>query len=99
MWSPHARTVVQARSCLAALADGASTPETSSAYEQVLIALDWIHGDDVPALQTDDLTYERSILFEGAFCAIAGLLPHGVSELQVELLLAMLGSAHDREFG
>ena len=46
----HAITQTKARSYVAALADRASTAEASSAYEHALIELDWIHGDDVPAL-------------------------------------------------
>ena len=46
----HAATLAEARSHVAALADQARTTEASSAFEHVLMELDRIHGDDVPAL-------------------------------------------------
>ena len=50
MLLPHAQTLAQARSYVAALADQALTLEASSAYERVLLKLDRVHGDDCPAL-------------------------------------------------
>ncbi len=56
MLFPHAQTLAQARSYLAALADQASTIDASSAYERVLIELDRIHEDECPAADTEGLT-------------------------------------------
>jgi hypothetical protein len=77
----HAVTVSEARSCIAALAD-----------ERALIELDWIHGDDVPALD-GGLTDNRAVLIAVATCAVVHLVGYGVDALQVELLLASLADA------
>ena len=53
MLLPHAQTLAQARSYVAALADQAHSIDASSAYEHVLIELDRIHGDESPGLDTD----------------------------------------------
>lgn len=97
MNADHAITLVLARSCLAALAMSAATAPAGLKYDQVLLALDGAHGDDVPGLETDALTNDRRVLFEVAFSAIEDLTEHGVNELQVELLLAMLAGAYDME--
>lgn len=89
----HAVTVAEARSYIAALADCARTVEASSAYERVLIELDWIHGDDVPALDTTGLTDSRDVLMAVATSAVEQLVAYGVDALQVELLLASLADA------
>lgn len=62
MLLPHAHTLAQARSYLAALADQASTIDASSAYEHVLIELDRLHGDESPAINDDGLTEDRATL-------------------------------------
>lgn len=62
MLLPHAQTLVQARSYVGATADGALTIEASCAYERVLLELDRVHGDECPALDTEDLTDDRDIL-------------------------------------
>lgn len=89
----HAHTLTQARSCLAALADNATTLEASSGYEQTLIALDRIHDDQVPALDAERLTSDRAVLTAVATSALKELVNHGVDPLQQELLLAMLQDA------
>ncbi len=89
----HAVTLAEARSHVAALADHAETTEASSAYEHVLLQLDWIHEDDVPALDTSGLTDDRDILLVVAASAIEELVSHGVDVLQIELVLAMLDDA------
>ena len=61
MLLPHAQTLAQARSYLAALSDRASTIDASSAYEHVLIELDRVHGDECPSADTEDLTEDRAI--------------------------------------
>ena len=89
----HAVTLTQARSYIAALADHARTVEASSAYEHALLELDWIHGDDVPALDTYGLTDDRDTLMAVATSAIEQLAAYDVDALQIELLLAALDDA------
>ena len=89
----HAVTLTQARSYIAALADHARTVEASSAYERALLGLDWIHGDDVPALDTDGLTDDRDTLMAVATSAIEQLAAYDVDALQIELLLTALDDA------
>lgn len=93
MLLPHALTLAEARSFLAALADQASTIDASSAYEHVLIELDRIHGDDCPAVDSDGLPEDRAILLAVATCALEELEQYGVDPLSVELVLAMLDDA------
>ena len=99
MLLPHAQTLAQARSYVAALADRALNIEASSAYERVLLELDRVHGDDCPALDTEDLTDDRDILLAVASNAVEQLESHGVDPLSVELILAMLVEAHDLDIG
>jgi hypothetical protein len=89
----HAVTLTEARSYIAALADHARTVEASSAYERALLELDWIHGDDVPALDTYGLTDDGDILMVVATSAIEKLAAYDVDALQIELLLAALDDA------
>lgn len=89
----HAITLTEARSHIAALADYAQTVEASSAYEHVLLELDAIHGDDVPALDTTGLAGDCDLLLAAATSAVEELVRHGVDVLQIELLLAMLDDA------
>ena len=89
----HALTLGQARSYLAALADQAGSIEASSAYEHVLMALDRIHGDDCPALYYDSVAEDQTALHAVATSAIEDLVQHGIDELDVELVLAMLDDA------
>jgi hypothetical protein len=91
----HAQTLMQARSCLAALADGARTVEVSSAYERVLIEIDRVHGDDSPALDATGLTTDSAVLYAIATSAVEELVEHGVDELHVELILTMLIETRD----
>jgi hypothetical protein len=90
---PHALTLAQARSHLAALADRANSVEASSAYEHVLVELDRIHGDQSPALDADGLTEDRAILRAVASSSIEELEQYGIDPLSVELVLAMLDDA------
>lgn len=62
MLLPHAQTLAQARSYVAALADRALGIDASSVHERALLELDRVHGDDCPALDTEDLTEDRDIL-------------------------------------
>ena len=90
----HAITLGQARSRLAALADRASTIEASSGYERVLLRLDAIHGEDIPAIHAIE-TPDRDKLFALAQGAIEDLTGHGLDALTVELVLDMLHAARD----
>ncbi|HEX2893606.1 MAG TPA: hypothetical protein VHO29_06340 [Marmoricola sp.] len=99
MLLPHAQTLAHARSYVAALADHALTIEASSAYERVLLELDRVHGDDCPALNTDDLTDDRDILLAVASSDIGDLENYGVDPLSVELILAMLVDAQGLDIG
>jgi len=94
MLLPHAFTLAQARSYLAALADQASTIDASSAYEHALIELDRIHGDDCPAIDGDGLSEDRAILLAVATSALEELEQYGVDPLSVELILARLDDAY-----
>ena len=89
----HAVTLVEARSCIAALADQARTIEASSAYERALIELDRIHGDDVPALGPVGNTDDPDFLLSVAVSAVEQLAIYGVDALHIELLLASLADA------
>jgi copper oxidase (laccase) domain-containing protein len=92
----HAITLAEARSYVAALADHAGTFDASIAYEGVLLWLDQIHGDNVPAL--DDIpTQDRDVLYTLAEAAIEDLVGHGADALQIELLLATLEQARDQD--
>jgi hypothetical protein len=61
----HALTLAQARSFVAALADGAVDTDASAAFERVLIELDWLHDDESPGLVTDGLSDDRDVLYPG----------------------------------
>lgn len=94
MLLPHAHTLAQARSYLAALADQASTIDALSAYEHVLIELDRLHGDESPGITDDGLTGDRATLLAAATSALEELEQYGVDPLNVELILAMLDDAY-----
>ena len=94
----HAITLAEARSYVAALADVARTFDASVEYERVLLQLDWIHGDDTPALDTTGLTDDRDVLFAVATSAIEDLADcHRMDGLQIELVLDMLEAARDKD--
>ena len=99
MLLPHAQTLAQARSYVAALADRAMTLDASSAYEHVLLELDRVHGDECPAVDTYGLTDDRDILLAVANSAIEELETYGIDALCVELILAMLIDAHELDVG
>lgn len=92
----HAVTLAEARSYVAALADGARTFDASVAYEHVLLELDAIHGGEVPPI-TEVLTDKRDVLYTVAEAAIEELVEHGVDALRVELILAGLEDARARD--
>lgn len=94
MLLPHALTLAQGRSYLAALADQASTIDASSAYERVLIELDRVHEDECPSAGTEALTEDRAILLVVATSVLEELEQYGVDPLTIELIIAMLDDAY-----
>ena len=94
MLLPHAQTLAQARSYLAALSDRASTIDASSAYEHVLIELDRIHGDECPSADAEGLAKDRAILLAVATSALEELEQYDVDPLTIELIIAMLDDAY-----
>jgi len=97
MLLPHAHTLAQARTCLAALADEASNDDASSGYENVLIELDRIHRDESPDVYLETVTQGRDIQYDTAVAAIEVLKEHGVDPLSVELLLWRLEDAYTQD--
>ena len=97
MLLPHAHTLAQARTYLAALADEASNDDASSGYENVLIELDRIHRDESPDVYLETVTQDRDIQYDTAVAAIEGLKEHGVDPLSVELLLWRLEDAYTQD--
>jgi hypothetical protein len=93
----HAVTLAEARSYIAALADSAEAFDASVEYERVVLQLDFIHGNDSPALDTTGLTDNRDVLYAVAASAIEALLDYGVDGLQIELVLDMLEVARDKD--
>ena len=93
----HAHTLARARTCLAALADAASSEDVSSAYEHVLIELDRIHCDESPDIYLDAVTQDQAIQFEIATSEIEDLKGYGVDALSVELVLWMLEDAYSQD--
>jgi chaperone required for assembly of F1-ATPase len=89
----HAALLSEARSYIAALADNAKTVEASCAYDLALIELDWIHGDDGPAIDVTRRTAHRDVLMACATSAVERLTTYGVDALHTELLLASLEDA------
>lgn len=98
MFVAHAHTLAVARSCIAELADTALTCEASTSYEEALAALDLIHGDRVPAINSvlirDDDTQQ---LFVSAVGSVTRLREYGIDPLHIDLVLAMLGDAHEMD--
>lgn len=94
MLLPHATALAETRTQLAALADQAPTPDSSSAYERLLIELDHVHGDECPALSDTRLVEDRENLLARLTPGIEELEQYGVDPLRLELLLAMLEDAH-----
>ena len=97
MLLPHAHTLARARTCLAGLADAASSEDDSSAYEHVLIELDRIHCDESPDIYLDAVMQDQAVQFENATSAIEDLKGYGVDPLSVELVLWMLEDAYTRD--
>lgn len=93
MLLPHALTLAQARSYVAALADQACTIDASSAYEHVLLEIDRLHDDECPAIDSTGIPEERQILLAVASDAIEDLQTYGIEALSIELVLAMLDEA------
>ena len=96
MLAAHAATLAQARSYLAALADKATSFDASVDFERVLLHLDYLHGDDIPAI-TPVPPHTIDVLYDVAYDAIEELTTHGVDLLSVELLLDGLELAWMKE--
>ena len=94
MMLAHAVTLAQARSCVAALADNPVTIDAAIEYDRVLLQIDIIHGDYIPAINPVQLT-DRDALFSVAESAIENLVEYGVDGLTVELVLDMLYAARE----
>ena len=88
----HAYVLAEARSCLAALTDSAMGFDQSVAYDQLLLRIDWLHGDDTPACEPMP-GVGRDELLRRAESAIARLVEFGVDAFSIELLLADLEDA------
>lgn len=94
MMLAHAVTLAEARSYVAALADNAVTIDASIEYDRVLLQIDFIHGDYIPAITPVSLT-DRDALFSVAESAIETLVEYGIDGLTVELVLDMLYAARE----
>ncbi len=90
----HAVTLAEARSYVAALADSAVTIDASIEYDRVLLQIDFIHCDLIPAIRPVPVT-DRDVLFSVAESAIEDLATHGIDGLTVELVLDMLYAARE----
>lgn len=90
----HAVTLAEARSYVAALADHAVSNDASIEYDRVLLQIDFIHGDLIPAISPVPVT-DRDVLFTVAESAIEDLATHGIDGLTVELVLDMLYAARE----
>lgn len=92
----HAIAIAEARSYLAALADQATTLQATIAYDDALLYLDAVHGDQVPAL--DKLpTIEPALLLELTENSLVDLMAHGLDPLHIELVLAMVDDAREHD--
>ncbi len=93
----HAVTLAEARSYVAALADGAHTSDASVEYERVLLQLDWLHGDFIPGISP--VLTDRA----ATSCSASPRPPSRTSlstastALQVELVLDMLDAARAKD--
>lgn len=93
MLLPHAITLAEARTCLAALADRTDCLDVSEEYDRALLYLDAMHGADVPAL-SDTAIDDTELVYRAAVRAIESLRDFHVDDLQVEIVLAMIADAH-----
>ena len=75
-------------------ASGTVTPDASIEYDRVLLQIDFIHGDLIPAISPVAVT-DRDVLFTVAESAIEDLATHGIDGLTVELVLDMLYGARE----
>ena len=80
----YAIVLAEARSCLAALADGETDVDESSHFERLLIALDQLHPDG-PGLRS--LTATKPELLHRLETAVDRMLDLGGDGLLLELLL------------
>ena len=92
----HAVLFAEARSYLAALADGTNNFDASLEYERVLLHLDHLH-DFVVTPITVVPTGDRQTLYAVARIAITRLRDHGVDRFELAICLSMLAGAWDEE--
>ena len=92
----HAITLAEARSYVAALADNAVSIDASIEYDRLLLLIDFIHADSIPAITPVPIT-DRDALFSAAETAIGDLVGHGIDPLSVEVFLDMLHVARELE--
>jgi len=85
----YAIALAEARSCLAALADGATDFDESIHFEHLLLDLDALHGDDAPALSAR--VGDRTELLRRLEAAVDRMLDLGGDGLSLEILLAQAG--------
>lgn len=83
----YAIALAEARSCLAALADGATDVDESSRVEHVLIALDQLHPDGPATYPLDGRQADLTRWLESA---IDRMIELGGDALSLELLLSDL---------
>jgi hypothetical protein len=85
----NALVLAEARSCLAALADAATTVDRSAAYERLLIDLDVLTEDAGPATYPIVGVREEALVARAEF-ALERLSGLGADGLSVELLIERL---------
>ncbi|MDF1606269.1 hypothetical protein [Nocardioides sp. YIM 152315] len=85
----NAPVLAEARSCLAPLADAATTVDRSAAYERILIDLDVLTGDAGPATYPIVGVGPQSLVMR-AECALARLPAFAVDAVSVDLLIDRL---------
>jgi hypothetical protein len=86
----YAIALAEARSCLAALADGATDFDESIHFEHLLLELDALHEPDgYPALYP--LHDNRADLLIRIEAAVDQMLDLGADGLRLEILLAQAG--------
>ncbi|MFE4001475.1 hypothetical protein ACFX43_22100 [Nocardioides sp. YIM B13467] len=88
----HAIAIAEVRSYIAALADSAATVLGSVAYDRVLIYLDSVHGDQVPATTEIPLD-DPATMYRLAQQSTSDLRRYGLDGLHIELALAYLTDA------
>ena len=92
----HAVALAECRSYLAALADTASSVETSLEYQDVLLQLDGLIPGHLPPV-TPVPTENRTVLYRVALKTLGRLEEHGLDPFDLALCQCMLATAWGRE--